>query len=202
MTGSFSEIPLNDGSKVRTHKTADGDHAQVVELHEHTDLLYQYLSSNGDGTGTINLNGNYAGAPAQFYIAPPAGKVFHIERILVCLEDTNGFSASEYGNTGGPLTNGATLQKRVGATTVAIDFTSGYPVKTNTGWASFCYDTDLKTWGGGNELLVVRWTFGRTGGSLRLDGDAVGGPDRLTVILNDDLTGLVGHMFQVQGYVV
>ena len=47
------------------------------------------------------------------------------------------------------------------------------------------------------QIIVVRWTFAKSGAPIRLDGAKNA---RLEVLLNDDLTGLVDHHFVVQGY--
>lgn len=157
----------------------------------------RFLDTNGDGTGTKNANGNYSGATGTFYLAPPAGVIYRVERMLVTVEDTAGFSAAEYGNLGALLTNGIQVRVHNGTSTVQ-DLTDGIPVKGNAGWARFCYDADLKAWGVGNEILVARWTFSKMGAPLRLDGDAT---EALEVLLDDDLTGLVAHYFLAQGVV-
>jgi hypothetical protein len=164
-----------------------------------SELLFRYLDTVGDGSGTKNANGDYSSAEEQFFITPPAGEIYQIDRMIVSIGDTNGFRSSYYGAITGNLVNGITVSKRIGTTTIDLDMTDQVPVVSNATWARLCYDADLKTWGAGDELLVVRWTFTKTGGALRLIGD---NEDRLTVVLNDDLRGLKEHYFQVQGYVV
>lgn len=159
--------------------------------------LFRHLDTNGDGTGTIVANGNYSGAAEIFYIQPGAGEIYRLQRMIVSLEDTNGFSAQEYGNLGSALTNGITVRVQNDSGTV-YELTDGDPVKTNAKWGAFCYDVDLKTWGAGDEFLLVRWTFSRTGQPMRLVGD---NNERLEVVLNDDFSGLVDQTFIVQGYI-
>lgn len=165
-----------------------------------TNIFSRFLDTNGDGTGTTNANGDYSGTgnEDQFYIAPASGESFWIERMIVSVEDTSGFTAQEYGNLGAALTDGIEVQVRTGADTVKIDLTDGVPIETNAHWGRMCYDVDVKSWGAGNELLVCRWTFTRTGGALILNG---GNSERLTVVLSDSFTGLISHYFLVQGYV-
>lgn len=62
----------------------------------------------------------------------------------------------------------------------------------------FCYDVELKSWGAGNEVLLVRYTFLKSGQFVRLVGD---NNERLEVVLNDNLTGLIDHSFLIQGYI-
>lgn len=166
---------------------------------QQTDLLCRFLDTVGDGTGTKNAIGDYSGAEEEFFIAPAAGQIFHIARLLVTVEDTAGFAAAEYGNLGSALTNGIKLEVRTGASTTVLDFVDAEPITTNAEWGTFNFDVDVKTWGAGNEFLLARWTFSKTDGALRLDGDA---GERLSIILEDDLTGLVTHKFLVQGYIV
>jgi len=164
-----------------------------------TDLIYRYLDTNGNGTGVSNAAVDHSSAVQQYYIAPDPGEVFHIARMIVSIEDTSGMTAQEYGNLGSALTNGVEIKKMKGASLPLIDLSAGVPIQTNAQWGALCYDVDLKTWGVGDELLVVRWTFDKSGGSLRLDS---ANGERLSVFLNDDFSGLITHRFMVQGYVV
>lgn len=162
------------------------------------DPLFRKLDTNGNGTGTTNANGDYSSALEEFYISAPSAseRDLILQRIIITIEDTTGFSANEYGNLAAALTNGVVIQHRQSDETIVTDLTDGEPVKTNAGWGSKCYDVDLKTWGVGNEFLLVRWTFERSGSSIHLNG---GSGDRLAVRLNDDFTGLVSQSFEVQG---
>ena len=40
--------------------------------------IYQLLSTNGDGTGTVSAKGNYASAAEEFYIEAPAGVTYDL----------------------------------------------------------------------------------------------------------------------------
>lgn len=159
--------------------------------------LARYLDFNGDGTGGKNANGNYASAADILYIQPPAGYTFHIARMIVEIEDTGVMRAEYYGSTNGALTNGIQVREQDDSGTIN-DLTDGVPIKTNAGWGSQCYDVDVKSWGAGNEVLLVRWTFAASGAPIVLDG---ANNERLEVVLNDDLSGLVEHRFMVQGLV-
>ena len=160
-------------------------------------IISRFLDTNGDGTGSINANGDYSSAAGIFYIQPSINENYRIARMLVSIEDTAGMQADEYGNIGSALTNGITLRKQNDLGTI-VDYTDSNPVKTNSQWGGFCYDVDLKTWGAGNELIVVRWTFTRAGQFIRLSGQD---SERLEIVVNDNLTGLVSHKFLAQGYI-
>lgn len=158
-------------------------------------LLSRFADTNGDGTGTKNANGNYSVTADIFYIQPPIGTVYRIERMLVSYEDTAGMIATEYGNTSAALSNGVVIRVQDDSGTIT-DLTDGSPVKTNAAWATMCFDADVKTWGSGNEVFVSRWTFARSGAAVVLDG---GLNQRLEIVLNDDMTGLISHSFLFQG---
>lgn len=143
-----------------------------------------------DGTGTQTLH-----IPFEFFIAPPAGVVYRIARMIISMGDTAGFQAEEYGNTGAELARGVTIKER-NAATIFTNFTDGFPIKTNALWGNISYDVDVKTWGAGDEVLLCRYTFKEASQYLRLDGD---NNEKLVVELNDVFTGLTHHHFLVQG---
>jgi hypothetical protein len=158
--------------------------------------VYRYLDTNGDGTGTKNANVNGSVTPVVFKISPPSAGKIVLARLIVEVRDTGVFSAEKYGNLA-TLTNGMQVGFVDDSTgELVTDYTDGLPVKYNAGWGGLCYDVSLKTWGVGDEVLLVRWTFERAGISpiLAPGGDAFG------VRVRDDLTGLVEHYFHVQGY--
>ena len=61
--------------------------------------ISRFLDTNGNGTGTKNANGNYSGAAEIFYIQPPAGSRYQINRLIVEVEDAAGMIATEYGSS-------------------------------------------------------------------------------------------------------
>ena len=157
--------------------------------------IFRYLDQNGNGTGPKNGNLNHAGSIQGYRLQPGPGEIMRIERMLVSIEDASGFSTVKYGNLA-ELTNGIVVQtSRDDVQT--LDLTDGEPIKTNADWSAKCYDADVKSWGVGNEMLPVRWTFAKSGTVLRLVGDDL---DSFDVLLNDDFSGLVKHQFFVNGY--
>ena len=158
-------------------------------------IISQHLDTVGDGSGTVNAVGDYSVTPGVFKIAPGAGEVFRLTRLIGYIEDAGTFDSGAYGNNI-TLTNGISIDYDFSGGTV--DLLGGETIKTNTEWASHCFDSRLDTYGAGNESLVFRWTFARSGQLIRLDGDA---NEELRLTFNDNLTGLVVHHFLVQGYV-
>ncbi len=154
----------------------------------------KHLDTVGNGTGTHNAVGNYASTPTEFLLIP--AKSVLIYRMLITVEDASGFKAEIYGS-GVALTNGIDLEVRDEEDNVQELFTDAHSVKTNSHWAMYCFDVDVKSWrtsGAGDEMLVARWTFSRMGAPLRLrEGQ------KLVIKLNDDFTGLILHHFVAQG---
>lgn len=159
-------------------------------------ILSRFLDTVGDGSGVKNANLDFNSTPDIFFIQPPSGVIYKIHRLIVSVEDTNGYIAAEYGNIGSVLSTGITVRVQDGSGTI-VDLTDGEKIKSNADFGKFFFDVDLKTYGAGDEMLVARWTFTNHGVPLRLDGTT---NERLEVTLDDDLTGLLGHFFMVHGY--
>jgi hypothetical protein len=162
-------------------------------------ILSRHLDSVGDGSGVKNFNGDYSiatGSPEIGFIQPPTGEIYRIARMIIIIEDTTGFQQQEYGNLGVPLSEGVGLQISDDSG-VILDLLDGVKVLTNGMWGHFNYDVDVKSWGSGDEQLLARWSFDKSGAPIRLVGDD---NERLEVTFDDDdLQGLTGHYFLVQG---
>jgi len=157
--------------------------------------ISQFLDTVGDGSGTTSAIGDYSSVPGVFKISPAAGEVFSIARMLVYIEDAGTISADEYGNLAA-LTNGVKVSGfRDSVEQVAL--TGQVNIKTNSQWGRICYDSNPLTYGNGNNIIVARWTFSKSGRPIILQGDEL---DDLRVTLTDNLTGLIDHTFLVQGF--
>lgn len=156
--------------------------------------LYRYLDTNGDDSGTKNAVGDYSSAAEDFYIQPSTNDRYELARLIVSTEDSANMRAEHYGTLGAALTNGIDIIHEVSG--IETKLNDGIEVKSNAGWTRLCYDVDIKTWGAGNELLTMRWTFAKAGQPLILIGKT---NDKLIVRLNDSFAGLVTHYFMVQG---
>lgn len=174
----------------------------AVDKWEVPEPIYQFLATTGKGgtTGHSNAVGDYSTATGtsgeSFIIKPPVGEAYHIERMMIHIQDTGAFAAEEYGSLGSALDKGVTL--RIATSTGTIhDLTGANPVKANAQWGRHCYDVRVDTWSVGDEFLSARWTFWKNGYPLRLDGDR---GEYLEVYLQNSCTGLVAHDFFVGGY--
>ena len=138
--------------------------------------------------------GNYSSTPTRFIWTPDANRTAHIYRMIITVQDDGVFTADTYGNRV-ILVNGITLTVRnVSDDSIVHDLTADHAIVSNAEWASHCYDADVKSWGNGDELLIVRWTFSRGGSPILLDDSMY-----LSIDLNDDFSTLVAHRFVLQG---
>jgi hypothetical protein len=116
--------------------------------------------------------------------------------MITQIVDTGQPTSDEYGSLS-ELVNGLSVE--TADSNGAIVVLSGQrTIKSNHDWAARCFDMTLTNFTSGNDFVEVRWTFAKSGVPLRLRGD---NNERLRVVLNDTLTGLVHHTFLAQGYI-
>ena len=168
---------------------ANNDTSKIGET-----TFYRYMDTIGDGSGNKNFNGDYSLAAEQAILKPPVGMVMECERMLVSLHASKGMTVQIYGSDVA-LTNGIQI-KTADDIGDLKNITDSVPIKKNADWGALCYDVDFKTWGTGNEELLVRFTFSKAGKPIRLDGNR---GEKLIVGLFDDHSGSIEHKFQVQG---
>lgn len=167
--------------------------------------LAQYLSTNGDGTGTVQAVGNYATAQ-DFYLQPAIDQVIAINRLIVYIQDAiaGGFNPALYGGMAA-LTNGITGGIYSASDDLLWAVTPSIPIKTNGQWMRLCFDVS-KLDNNQNLALAVRWTFDR--GIPKAHGQEGKTPivlrdqQKLKLTLNDDFTGLQDHTFMLQGVIL
>ena len=155
--------------------------------------IHQLLDTVGDGSGLKEANGNYSVAAGSFRLKHASG-IADIYRMIVMIEDAGAFDSGLYGN-GIVLTNGIRVYLKNSLNVVMEEFT-GFPILTNGDWAGHCHDHEHHSFGSGNEVVSVRWTFDKSGQPLTVN---FGAGEYLEVYLNDDFSGLVKHRFSVQG---
>jgi len=149
----------------------------------------QALSTNGDGTGTVNANVD-GGTPVAFKLTCPAGVHYEVARLIVYIEDTGNLLAANYGALG-VLTNGVLVEVHDASGNPTGQL--GHTLKSNSHWAKVCHDSSAHDYGSGNNAVSVRWTFQAAGESINLMPS-----ESLVVTIQDDLQGLVEHSFIAQ----
>lgn len=159
--------------------------------------LYRFLTDDGliaDGT-----NQDMTGTTDKYYIGPPEGEYWVLHRAIVYIEDNGNMTVATYG-TQSVLSSGCKFYTTSGGAngTVNVDLLGGLTLKNNGGWAGVCYDMDIKTaLGGGNDICVARYTFGKSGVPLILSGAT---EDKIVFHVQDDLTSIIAHTIKIQGY--
>lgn len=145
-----------------------------------------------------NRNQNVDGSvtPVRFSVAPPAGQVWQITRMIILLRDGGTFDSGGWGNNGGsPLANGMKVGLTLDGTD--IDMTP-IPWVTVADLAGVAYDLDHHAFGSGDEFITVRLTISKAGTNLRLDGDK---GDSFWMEVRDNLTHLTEQRCMCQGFI-
>ena len=150
------------------------------------DPIDLYLTANGLGTGAIDALLNFSGgASAPWFLQPPAGQVWRIERMFITVSSSAAqFAASDkYGSAA--LANGIRPQI-ISDAKGTHDLGGGTPITYVAGWAEKCFDeAPLTGFAGGAAFRIYRWSFFLDHcEGIRLDGDDNG---RLSFLMQDDL---------------
>lgn len=165
-------------------------------------IISRMLTMDGSASGTHSIK-NADATPVTFSIIPTGSEVMEIQRLIPYIRDTSGFSAEKYGDIASGLAPGITMSvMRVvdGATATAYTLINPlHPITCNADWAGYCYDTTVYEWGGGDEMLAARWTFGKSGKPVYL---SAGKNEWLEMTVAGTCSGLVEHHMLVQGYYI
>jgi len=154
----------------------------------------RFLTTNGDGTGTVNANLDFSGAPVDFFIQPAVNETLIINQATVHIADTGPVDAGFYGN-GIVLANGIEILLTQGPI-VLLDITASFKIFTNGDWAQYAFEANTTDFGAGINYVHVLFTFAGITAKPRIFQN-----QQLRIRLNDDFTGLVTHSFLVQGAV-
>ena len=158
--------------------------------------IYQPLSANGDGTGTISQNVNGSVTPVEFSIDAESGKTFVLTRLNVLAIDGNFNSATGYGALSA-LTNGIKIHVEDSEGTILKDFTQYTTIKRSYDWSLLSGVDNTFIGGAGADPLLIRWTFSRGYDNIYLNGDR---GEKFVVTISDNLTGLDDQICFIQGY--
>ena len=157
--------------------------------------IYQFLDENGDGTGNKDAVGDYA-SDTSFYITPQSpNEIYEITRVIINIADNGSMDAGSYGNNI-DLNGSEGLKVQVLDENDAVlkDLTDNILVQTNGHWARYSYDVSITDFGSGENYVNVRWSFDRSGKSIRLSYG-----EKFAIKLNGDFENLNKHYFMVQG---
>lgn len=156
--------------------------------------LFKTLDTVGDGTGSKDAGVDGSVTPVAFKYVPEHGDKTEIHRMLMHCQVSSVCDAGKYGDVA-VLDTGVTVQIRnINDDAIVLDLSNGLPVKCNADWSRVCYDMKPDDFGPGNNFVNVRWTFAKSGAPVFLQDDQY-----FCVIINDNLAGLVEHVFTIQG---
>jgi hypothetical protein len=132
-------------------------------------------------------------APIEYWIAPPAGEIWHIARILVTITHGTAGDLGLFGNLVA-LGNGVLLRAKISG-----QYGTLTNWKTNADIKADMYDVefDTRSGGGGTYGTSGRGSFNKVGSVLRLDGDQ---GDRMEVYIQDNISALDSFQIKAQGH--
>jgi hypothetical protein len=162
-------------------------------------IISRFVDTNGDGTGSYEITGDYDGSPTLFKFTAQAREHVVLSRLIGSMKAVALTNADVYGTAAGSaLTNGIQIYVTDVDGEILYYLTDPrLPVKTNGMWAHYCYDfTQWAGLGAGEDHGAWRWTFAKSGQPVELlPGWS------LCVFVEDDFSSLVTeHHFVVQGY--
>jgi len=146
---------------------------------------FSVVLSNGS---TENANGDYSlGDDFKHDITEDNT---NITRLIIYIQDS-ALSAAKYGNLDA-LANGVKIYYKKGSESKV--YFNAVGVKSNASWTQLCFDVIRSAFGVGDESIVYRLTFQKLTNIVLNNGDEFG------VEMNDNLSGLTVHCYNVQGY--
>ena len=188
LRGSISEGKEENHRLIRTN-----NNGELCVVPPTSGVPYRYfLTASGDGAGATNLNGNYAATPTDFYYL--ATNVFDIYTLAIAVSDNAKFNQVDYGAIAGGITNGVSFFMEI-APGVEIRLVSVNPVRHNYDWLSDMSDTQLTTFEGLSQTLVLTLHLEATFGMPLIIQPGW----KVIVRLNDDFTSLINHTFAIRG---
>ena len=158
---------------------------------EPKDHIYQLLSSNGDGTGIVELNQSSA---TDYFVKPGLTEKFVLRRMNVWEVDQSFTTATNYG-AGSALTVGIGITVEDG-NEIIKNYTP-IKIKTTFEWGLLAGVDSSPLFGAGEDAHLVRWTFNNGGGNITLDGSK---GEFLKVSYGDAMNFMTFIRIQVQGY--
>jgi len=154
--------------------------------------LRKFLTESFDGLGVYNLIGNYI-VPTNFgYTVVDVPYTLH--SLLFTITDNATFNALDYGGIANGLVNGISLWfKPLNSNPIPLVFNN--PIKYNYEWFTHVANTNLSTFTGSTQTLVIPLDIIDDYGVplTMLVGDSI------YVTLNDNFTNLISNTFGIRG---
>lgn len=167
-------------------------------IKENAPLVGRYLSDTGLSTGVTNMREDTLAVAKDYYITALEGEKLLIGRMIIHLVDVGSFDSGSYGNAL-TLVNGIYPYIRRGLNGPKLSMVNGDPIFSNSDWEGICFDSNLSTYGSGNQSLVSRWSFSKYGESEGDDGIILNAGDQIGLRIKENLVGLTTHHAILQG---
>ncbi len=153
------------------------------------------MSSNGDGTGTVEAIGDYSVTPLSLKLKLDDHSKVEIYGLKMKLRDIGTFQADDYASLTGSLTNGIRIYVRDGDDELIEELTS-YPIKNNADLATFT-NFRFNDFATNDNVMSVGWDISGIGTPVKLDFSK---GQYLEVFFNDDFTGITEQTFAAFGH--
>lgn len=159
-----------------------------------TFTFIQVMSTNGDGSGATNMNGNFSpGAPGFFFVENPPGFKITLHKLNIVIADNGAFPIEGFGAMAAPLTQGIELEQRFnGAVRLPL---SGFRFRRNYEWSVAAGLAPMFDFSGNQNMMVIQSNFAPDFGAIieRSPGDYLG------IRVRDNLTSLIAMIACVRG---
>ena len=195
-----SGFSVGDGIFISEGNIEETDDIEIISISSNTITVNYQLDNTYTTAGQIekieenmSLNIGSLASPISFIIQPPSNETWHILRIIIFIEDEQAMDDSKFGGITNGITNGVHIRENK-----SQDRTLSF-WQTNGDIAEDTYDvTYTDKVGGGNFGLRGRWTPKKVDVVVKLDGSL---SEKLEVLIQDDLTGLVDFKMKAQGHI-
>lgn len=157
-------------------------------------LLRQFLSTVGDGSGTVNGASDASSVNVNLKLLPAARQEYRVEQLVVFIEDNAALVGDAFG--GATMTNGIRIQVMNGSDVSVLDVDGGLLIKRLADFLQLGATQEVdavQAAAGTNKFAAYTLTFSNP---LVLNGNT---PTRLNVLLRDNLSTMVSLKFLALG---
>lgn len=155
----------------------------------------QYLTTNGDGTGSKEMAVNGLITPVEFYIQPSPDEIYRIKTLVFKIRDDDGFEVNKWGGIE-PLANGVLIS--IFKETQEIQISPKlYVIDDLFAWDRLA-DIASTPPGLATTLFVAKIEFSNFGQDIRLKGI---NSDKLRVLIQDNLINIDSQTCMATGYI-
>ncbi len=146
---------------------------------------------------TNNANNDYSGGVTEFiYTNTDESNTLFVGSLNIKIQDDGAFNLAEYGSIGSSLTNGINIYYTGSTGTVRNDIVgTTFSIHKNSDYFNYTTEVNIQDLGTGDSLISIDLNFQKNRSSIKL-----GITDRIAIELNDDLSNLTEHTFQITGF--